>query len=780
MIALRSKTLALLAGLLLAACADVGSSESTGQPDVLDASGTAEELPGPGPDIPDSTAPAPDPGPADPGPGIEDGEEPAPDNGPTDISAPEDGLPDGGAGDAGPELPQPPVDGGDPDADAGGLPDKCDDDDPCTEDSFDGEECVHTYVYGICCTANPHCNDGDVCTDDICLNGFCTHEPSCCGKNADCVDDTECTMDACEDGICVHQPAGGEGCCEEGIFAQSFDDGDLGGLVIQNSDDTTGWHVSDFEASSPPAALWYGNPLSQNYDNGIANSGTVTLPIIDLPAGVETLLKFSVYLDVEYGTYYDQLRVEVGEVGVSQPFVAWDKSKTWIYGGWVATQVDLTAFAGKAVVIVFVFETGDAEDNTKKGIFIDDLEITSSCAAKTCFSDPDCDDQLGATVDICVGAVPEESVSGICAYKPSSNYCTEYSECDDGEPCTYNSCSENECTYTENTNCCLSDEECTDTDPCTIDDCSGAYGTNGGYCQHIPKPDCCKPEDPTSCDDGDKCTADACPGAGESCQHVPIPSCCNQHEECDDGQPCTEDLCVQGACQSAVICCASPAACDDGDDACTEDACVDGLCQHSFVDGPGCCKVSVHFSSFVGPSLSMWSVVAPPDAPAPGPTDAVWQAVSTPSWSAGGALAFRNEAGTYDTGATAQGAVDSPEITLPSTTISQTSFWLHLDNEYANGLGSIEWDRLRVWAYRVDKPEPMLLLWDSADGEPVWWSGADAPTGPKWTHIEGLDLTLFKGRTIRLRVGFDSIDTDANAFGGPSIDDFQVVSTCGP
>lgn len=59
----------------------------------------------------------------------------------------------------------------------------CDDGNPCTIDSFNGKECVHTLTY---------CDDGNACTMDICDNGKCTHTP----KNCD--DGDPCTVDHCD------------------------------------------------------------------------------------------------------------------------------------------------------------------------------------------------------------------------------------------------------------------------------------------------------------------------------------------------------------------------------------------------------------------------------------------------------------------------------------------------------------------------------------------------------------------------------------------------------
>lgn len=73
----------------------------------------------------------------------------------------------------------------------------CDDDNPCTTDSCDP---------GVGCTTQPAsgeaCDDGDGCTSgDACLAGLCTP-----GAQMGCDDGNVCSDDACVDGGCVNTP----------------------------------------------------------------------------------------------------------------------------------------------------------------------------------------------------------------------------------------------------------------------------------------------------------------------------------------------------------------------------------------------------------------------------------------------------------------------------------------------------------------------------------------------------------------------------------------------
>jgi hypothetical protein len=226
-----------------------------------------------------------------------------------------------------------------------------------------------------------------------------------------------------------------------------------------------------------------------------------------------------------------------------------------------------------------------------------------------------------------------------------------------------------------------------------------------------------------------------------------------------------------------VVCCASDAACNDGDDLCTSEACVEGVCQFTFVNEPGCCKVSILTDAFTGPTFGSFQEISD-DTPGDGVT---WSVVGAPAFSPNGSLHYGSVAGTYETGFANSASILSNTFELPATTISRLQFWLFLDNEYANGAGSIQWDRLTIHAVRMDDSGEELLLWDSAWGTPSYWFEiGGVPDGAQWTFVDGLDMTPFKGRDVRLRIRFDTVDSDANAFEGVYLDDIEVISTCGP
>ena len=123
--------------------------------------------------------------------------------------------------------------------------------------------------------------------------------------------------------------------------------------------------------------------------------------------------------------------------------------------------------------------------------------------------------------------------------------------CDDGDPCTVDSCVANSCQHAA--------VSCDDGNGCTTDVCSD------GACQYLP----------VNCDDGDACTTDAC--VGGSCQHAAV--------NCDDGNPCTDDWCA-GTCQHGnnTAQCSGGGQCQNG--ACSTATCTCNGCKDSCTQQP--------------------------------------------------------------------------------------------------------------------------------------------------------------------------------------------------
>jgi hypothetical protein len=170
--------------------------------------------------------------------------------------------------------------------------------------------------------------------------------------------------------------------------------------------------------------------------------------------------------------------------------------------------------------------------------------------------------------------------------------CTQALDCDDGNPCTVDSCNEN--------GVCEKGALCADGQLCCDGVCSECCGT-------------------ADCLDGRECTDDVC--FDGFCTNPPNDVCaaneicgdtgcvpreqCSGNDGCDDGNPCTTDTCVDGFCDNAECpdggvccenvgcgtCCIDAQCANEDTDPCTSNKCVDGQCTTEPRCEPGklCC-----------------------------------------------------------------------------------------------------------------------------------------------------------------------------------------------
>ena len=168
----------------------------------------------------------------------------------------------------------------------------------------------------------------------------------------------------------------------------------------------------------------------------------------------------------------------------------------------------------------------------------------------------------------------------------STGACVLPSDCDDGDPCTSDSCDSNVCGTVPIPNCCVTDGDCDDGNQCTLDACDEGTCTNSNHGGPCTDGDACTVADTCfegtcsgslmNCDDGNDCTADSCDDGACVSAYAPSATCCAVDSHCDDGDLCTTDSCgVGGDCVNDLDpdCCRSDAECVDGD-SCTADLCT--------------------------------------------------------------------------------------------------------------------------------------------------------------------------------------------------------------
>jgi hypothetical protein len=196
-----------------------------------------------------------------------------------------------------------------------------------------------------------------------------------------------------------------------------------------------------------------------------------------------------------------------------------------------------------------------------------------------CASDAECDDGIPCTVDTC-------GVSEVCNFNPIDELCSAGTVCMVGMGCVV----ESECSM---------DAECDDAIECTLDTCGV-----GGVCNHMGLDELCASGQTCDaamgcvgamgctadgdCDDSIDCTVDTC-SVDMTCSNMPIdarcsgtdercvprlgcfvPMPCDTAADCDDGNFCNgAEVCMpEFGCAPAV----SPRMCDDSD-GCTIDSC---------------------------------------------------------------------------------------------------------------------------------------------------------------------------------------------------------------
>ena len=117
--------------------------------------------------------------------------------------------------------------------------------------------------------------------------------------------------------------------------------------------------------------------------------------------------------------------------------------------------------------------------------------------------------------------------------------CLNDAQCEDGNPCTTDSCDSGICANTALWESCYSDAGCDDDDPCTLEVCN----VSTCQCEYTALPDCCNED--LECDDSDPCMIDKC--IAHECRHGPKylgQDCCTKDSDCDPLSPCNKGYCV--------------------------------------------------------------------------------------------------------------------------------------------------------------------------------------------------------------------------------------------
>ncbi len=421
----------------------------------------------------------------------------------------------------------------------GGPPPNCDDGNPCTDDSCDPA--------GGCITVDntAPCDDGLACTvADVCADGVCSGTPLDCSH----LDDV-CTVGVCNttSGLCEALPVNDNGACDDADLCTTSDVC-AGGTCVGTAVDCSGLNDScNVGVCQPGTGSCQSEPTNEGGScndgntcttNDICTSGTCAG---DLAPGCQTC-------------------VTAAECDDTNPCT------------------DDSCPAGACVHTTNAAACNDGNACT----------TADTCAAGVCIggAPPDCNDGNGCTDDSCdvllgcrnidnrapcddndACTTNDACAGGVCAGGPPLL-------CDDGNPCTDDSCDAVAgCQATNNIATCDDGDACTTADTCA-----------GGACIGGPAP---------NCDDGNPCTDDSCSSA-LGCQNMANVAPCDDGNacttldtcgggsclggpglNCDDGNPCTDDSCDN---ISGCLNIDNAVSCDDGDACTTGDTCVAGAC----------------------------------------------------------------------------------------------------------------------------------------------------------------------------------------------------------
>ena len=259
----------------------------------------------------------------------------------------------------------------------------------------------------------------------------------------------------------------------------------------------------------------------------------------------------------------------------------------------------------------------------------------------------------------------------------------------------------------------------------------------------------------------------------------------------DDGDECTSDTCKGFLNQDTVGVCArstvrnclepvcSPATVEKdcpNTDRCATVKCVQGGCDYDVLPPDQCCLVDEVFAEdFEEGSLGEWHALSYLNN-----QTVKWQVTSNRAATGTYALYYGNVAArNYASGHIMNfGEITTPDFKLDSRGNYFLSFKLFLSTEF-DDVAATEYQN----PFGTDFLEIHVVEDAGKETEvehPIIWSShyVHGTTGGVFTDI-GIDLTEFKGKTIAIRIMFNTGDDQGNDFEGVYIDDFKVTrDTC--
>ncbi|OGF62304.1 MAG: hypothetical protein A2Y62_04310 [Candidatus Fischerbacteria bacterium RBG_13_37_8] len=155
------------------------------------------------------------------------------------------------------------------------------------------------------------------------------------------------------------------------------------------------WHLANNSScispgyQSPTHAYYYGQDATCNYNNGSANSGTLTSVTVSGVTSSSSLSFWSYLRTEQEGSGYDNARVQIStDAGGSWLLVDQDASNGGTIpdggGSWYLRNYAIGSYNGNDVLIRFYFNTSDNQYNNFTGWFLDDIAATNVSIPGTC------------------------------------------------------------------------------------------------------------------------------------------------------------------------------------------------------------------------------------------------------------------------------------------------------------------------------------------------------------------------------------------------------------
>ena len=454
----------------------------------------------------------------------------------------------------------------------------CDDGNACTS----GDICLA----GNCSGGSVICDDANPCTNDSCTpKAGCFHDPnaSLCNDNSACTD-----FDQCAGGACIGKAKTG-GCDDANPCTDDACDSGNGCVHLANSatcSDGNTCTLNDFCqsgkcASGPNVCLCTQDADCKGKEDGNLCNGTLFCDVGSVPAQCQIKASTVVTCMPSNNPCLTSVCVPVSGACADTPVTddtPCDADGSVCTGG-DACQAG-TCTAGPKIVCddgnVCTDDGCDGKIGCTKTInsaaCSDNNACTGldECQGGACVSGVTtvCSDGNSCTLDACDPGTGNCSTTLAIGPCNDGNLCTTGDSCQSGVcqsgPMTQcisaTKCATGSCSATSG-NCAFAQVVCDDGNPCTNDSCAAATG-----CVFSPK----------SCDDNNACTLDTCDTKTGACVSPPL--------NCDDGNPCTTDSCnIKTGCTSVAQ--GDGTACLNGGEVCVGGTCMTPFASPSAAQG---------------------------------------------------------------------------------------------------------------------------------------------------------------------------------------------------